>query len=121
MSTAIIDGVVGPDQFSIQKLADPKVHALIEKVTIDQDPELEKVRGATRVEIWTKQGKKYSQMLQFKNGRYKDPFTDQDIEDKFRLCTSKFLSEEEIREIVDTVYRLEKIADVRELMERLVI
>lgn len=124
VSMAIIEGVVGPEQVSGLKLKDPKVRALSEKVSIDADPELDKVRegNLARVEITTKQGKKYSQSVQFQKGHYKqNPFTDQDIVDKFRVCTSRFFSEEEIDKIIDTVNNLEKIVDARELMKLLII
>ena len=104
---------------------DPRVHALIEKITVHRDPVLEELGKlypyATRVEIWTKQHKKYSHTVEVAKGNYQNPLTDQELQDKFRLCTSKFLSEGQIREIIDAVYHLEKIDKINELMKILVI
>ncbi|MBI2988810.1 MAG: MmgE/PrpD family protein [Deltaproteobacteria bacterium] len=40
-AVAILERAVGPDQFTEEKLRDPRVRELIDKVVVEPDPELE--------------------------------------------------------------------------------
>src|SRR5215471_6566207 len=40
-AVAILDRAVGPEQFSDEKLRDPKVQELLDKVFVEPDPDLE--------------------------------------------------------------------------------
>jgi len=49
------------------------------------------------------------------------PMTNEELEEKFLSCASKLLVKGEIGEITKTVYNLEAINDIGELMDLLII
>jgi 2-methylcitrate dehydratase len=119
-AVAILDRAVGPDQFSEAKLGDPRVRELADKIFVEPDPDLEEFDSPGIVEINTKKGEKYSSRVVYPKGHPMNPMTDTDVEKKFRSMASKFMDEKQMRQIVDTVYHLEKLDDIGELIKLLV-
>ncbi|MBI2989451.1 MAG: MmgE/PrpD family protein [Deltaproteobacteria bacterium] len=124
-AVAILDRAVGPDQFTDEKLRDPRVRELADKVFIEPDPKLDEVAslgsGPAIVEILTKKGEKYNCEVLRPRGHPMNPVTDADIEEKFRSMAGKFMGEKQMREIIDSVYNLEKLDDIGKLLKLLVI
>ncbi|MBI2988366.1 MAG: MmgE/PrpD family protein, partial [Deltaproteobacteria bacterium] len=54
-------------------------------------------------------------------GHPMNPMTDADIEEKFRSMAGKFMGEQQMRQIIDTVYNLEKLDDIGKLVKLLVV
>jgi hypothetical protein len=46
--------------------------------------------------------------------------TDQDLEEKFHGMAEKFMTERRIKEVIATIYELEKLNDIGELMSKVV-
>ena len=122
-AVAILDRAAGPEQFSDEKLRDPRVQELSDKVFVEADPKLSDEvvsTGQAIVEIITKEGKKYHCEVLRPKGHPMNPMTDGDVEEKFRSMASKFMDEKQMRQIIDTVYNLEKLDDIGELVKLLV-
>jgi len=117
---AIIDRQIGPDQFAPEKYKDPKVLELIDKITLQGDPELDRVRPAGISEITTKQGKMYRCRVDYPKGHAHNPMTDAEIMDKFKGMASKYMSEDHMKRLIDTVFELEKIDDIGRLNQLMV-
>ncbi len=73
----------GPDQFTPEKLDDPVVLDLIDRITVEPDPTLPKFVGIS--EIRTKDGRRFEKSTGAPHGIPEDPFSDQEIEEKFRI------------------------------------
>jgi 2-methylcitrate dehydratase len=116
---AIIDRNVRPEQFTPEKFEDPKVRELNNKIIFEADPGL-CFPAAGITEITTKQGETYRQRIDYPKGTIHNPMTDQELEDKFRSLASKFMSEAQMKEGIDAIYKIDKLKDVRELMNLLV-
>ena len=119
---AILDRAVGPDQFSDEKLRDPRVRELSGKIFIEPDPSprYDKYTSPGLVEITTKKGQKYQHEVLLPKGHPMNPMTDADIEEKFRSMAGKYFSEKQMMQIIDTVYNLEKLDDIGDLAKLLV-
>lgn len=112
---AIMDRQIGPDQFTPEKYQDPRVLALIDKVVLKGDPDLDKARPAGISEIITKGGKKYQTRINYPKGHARNPMTDEEIIQKFKSMASKYMSEKQMKQIIDTVFDLDKVDDVTKL------
>jgi 2-methylcitrate dehydratase len=112
---AIIDRQIGPDQFSPERFQDPRVRGLIDKVILQGDPNLDKVRPAGISEIRTRQGKEYRCRVDFPRGHARNPMTDGEIVGKFKSMASKHMSDRQIEKIIDTVFELDKVDDITKL------
>jgi 2-methylcitrate dehydratase len=119
-AVAILDREVSPRQYSPDKLEDPKVHGLIDKVIFKPEPGLEYFIAAGITEITTKQGMTYRKRVDHPRGDPCNPMTDQELEGKFRSMASEYMSEAQIKEVIDAVYKIDKLKDIGELMQLLV-
>src|SRR5262245_982502 len=121
MAVAILDRAVGPEQFSDEKLRDPRVRELSDKVFIEPDASLEESISPGIVEITTKKGQKYRCEVLQPKGHPMNPMNDADVEEKFRSMAGKLMDEQQMREIIDTVYNLEKLDDIGNLVRLLIL
>jgi 2-methylcitrate dehydratase len=112
---AIIDRQIGPEQFTPGKFQNPKVRELIDKVILKGDPDLDKARPAGISEIVSKQGKKYQCRVDYPRGHARNPMTDEEIIGKFKSMASKYMSDKQTNQIIDTVFALDKLEDVGKL------
>jgi 2-methylcitrate dehydratase len=112
---AIVDRQVGPEQFTQEKYNDPKVRALIDKVTLRGDPDLDKARPAGISEIVTKDGERYSLRVDHPRGHARNPMTDQEVIEKFSTMASYYISEDHMRQLIETVFELESLNNIGSL------
>lgn len=110
---AVIDRQIGPEQFKPEKYNDPKVLELIDKIKLKGDPSLDKVRPAGISEIVTKQGEVFRCRVDYPRGHVKNPMTDEEIFQKFKSMAQKRMKESQIDQLIDTVFSLEKLKDIR--------
>jgi 2-methylcitrate dehydratase len=118
---AIMDRALGADQLSDEKLRDPRVQELANKVFIEADANLEELTLPDVVEIITNEKEKYTCQVDYSKGHPVNPMTDADIEDKFRSMAGKFMSDTQMDKVITTIYKLDKLDDVSELVKVLVI
>jgi 2-methylcitrate dehydratase len=123
---AIKDRIVSPDQFRMEKFTDPGVLELMEKVTVEDDLSLPAkspkdfgVRAA-RVEIITTDGRRLQHDNLAPHGLGDDPLTDEELETKFTGMAARYMGEQQIRQVFDTVWNVEKLDDINKLMKLMV-
>jgi len=112
---AIIDGEIGPAQFTPEKYQDPRVIDLIGKVTLVGDPTLDKARPAGISEITMKDGKRYQTRVDHPRGHARNPMTDNEIIQKFKSMASQYMNGERMEQVIDAVFTLDKLDDVGKL------
>ncbi len=117
---AVIDRQIGPDQFTPEKYRDPRVLELIDKISLRGDPALDKARPAGISEILTKQGRLYRCRVDYPRGHARNPMTDEEIVEKFKGMALKRMKASRIEELIETVFSLEKVEDLRTLTRLMV-
>ncbi|MEM0449886.1 MAG: MmgE/PrpD family protein [Methanomassiliicoccales archaeon] len=117
---AVIDRQIGPDQFSPEKYNDPRVLELIGKITIQGDPELDKVRPAGISEIITKEGKRFQCRVDFPRGHARNPMTDMEIIEKFKSMAKVYMDDEQMEKIIKAVFEVDEFKDIEKLNRLLV-
>jgi 2-methylcitrate dehydratase PrpD len=111
---ALAEGVAGEEMFTDRKVLDPKMVALRKKVTARVVPRFKDTEA--RVTITTKGGKKYSAYVDRPKGDPRNPPTDRELEDKFRSLAAFVLPQRKIESLVKTIWNLEKLPNVRQLV-----
>ena len=111
---ALAEGVAGEDMFTDRKVLDPKMVALRKKVKARIVPRFKDTEA--KVTITTKGGKKYSAFVDRPKGDPRNPPTDRELEDKFRSLAAFVLPQRKIDSLVKTIWRLEKVPNIRELI-----
>jgi len=117
----------GPEWMSEENMFhNPQAAAVAQKVTMEVDPTAEEVfneeKGLaipTTVEVKTVEGKVYQESIKYSKGTPSNPFTSEELKDKFTTLASSLFSENRISQIIDTVESLDKLDDISELSELL--
>ena len=103
-----------PESFNEKNLKDKKVLAMMRKVRLEVDHEIEQ-KGwdrAARVSIALANKQRLSELVIHFKGTPRNPMRQRDVEDKARKLTRAILSERQLGRLVETVKNLEKIHDV---------
>jgi len=119
-AVAIMDRQVGPEQFSPEKFNDATRRDLSNRVRVERDASLAPFSAAGITEIVTKGGATYKKQVHHPKGHWRNPMDDEDVKAKFRALASEALTDAETESVIKTVYGLEELNDVGELMPRLV-
>jgi 2-methylcitrate dehydratase len=117
---AIVDRTVGPEQYQPWKYKDPNVLQLIDRITLEIDPEMDKLPRSGMSEITTKDGKRYTSRIDYPKGDPKNSMSDRELEDKFKSMASKFMSVKQMQKVIETIYQLEGLDNVGNLMTHLI-
>lgn len=118
VSVAFVYGDVSRDRFTDEVLFSKEVQELMGRITVEQDPELEKDyprKRGTKVEVTTKDGKKYSYGVDIARGDPENPFSKAEIVDKFHVMASKVLDKKARTKLIDFINRLETIDDISKI------
>ncbi|MEA3449027.1 MAG: MmgE/PrpD family protein [Bacteroidota bacterium] len=121
MAVAIVDKKITTKSFSDEKLKDPKIFEVIDKIKGEPSVEFEKMFPAkqpSRVVVKTKDGNEYEEYLEYPKGNAKEPMTMEDLENKFNALSDKLLNKDKQNKIKDTIFNCEKITS-QEFMNQL--
>jgi 2-methylcitrate dehydratase len=119
IAAALVDRQVTPAQFTEDRIMDPTIRAQLQKVEVVADDEAERhfprLQRVT-VAITTTDGRRYEKQLDYPKGDYRNPLTDDEIEQKFDALAERFISSNVRARLKRTVWNLEKLGAVTELM-----
>ena len=124
VATALQHGAVTSDSFSDQRLQDPSLAALINKVVIREDEGYTRKYPAEfncRIDIATRSGETYSAGTAYPKGHRSNPMTDAEVEDKFRSLSAGTLTDSQCDRALDIVWSLDKQPDLTALFDALVV
>ena len=116
VAIAILDRAVGPAQYAPEKLGSPQVRGLIDRITVEANPELDEFVYAGIAHIMTKDGRTLICRVDYPKGNHRNPMTDEEVAEKFRGVALPLLGEGQSERIMDCVRRLEKLDDIGRLM-----
>ncbi len=123
-AVAILYGRVGLGEFKPGVMNDPAVRALMEKIDVYPDPDLDKLvpdhRGA-RAEILLKDGRKLTSLILDPKGEPENPGPETEIYDKFRRLAGTVLKADRADKLAEKIGGLEKLKDLSELTGLLVL
>ena len=117
VSACLIDGEMGPAQLKADRISDPAVLKLSQKVKVNVDPELTRVYPgvtASRVEIRLKSGRTLVKQVDIPQGDPRNPMTAEGVADKVKRFAPR-KGEEALDKIVGLSLELEDLRDIREL------
>jgi 2-methylcitrate dehydratase PrpD len=119
VAAALVHGSVRLDAFSAERLADPRTNALMARVDLAIDPELDAAfpsRRAARVEILTKDGRRLAHDQPTRKGDPDAPFSDAELTDKFFELVTSVIGADRARALLDGLWRLDETARVDQLL-----
>jgi 2-methylcitrate dehydratase PrpD len=117
VSACLIDGEMGPAQLKEERIADPALLGLAQRVKVNVDPELSAAypgMTASRVEIRLKSGQTLVKQVDIPKGDPRDPMTAEDLADKVKRFASR-RDERALDQVIRLSLELEKVGDIRQL------
>jgi 2-methylcitrate dehydratase PrpD len=119
LAVAAHDGFVSIEQtHSPRRTEDPKVLALADRVCLQGDDDLERVWPALRpavVRLSLRDGRTLTTRIDYAAGSPERPLTRHEVEDKFLRLTVGVIGDDRAKKLVDSVWQLERIADIGDL------
>ena len=121
-AVAIVDRKVGVDTFQAARIADPKIAALMPRVTMRVDSTLD--AGAprltqARVTVRLNDGRTLQASANGARGYPARPASPEELATKFLTCASRTLSSAQAQQALDALRGIERVQDVRTMAEQL--
>jgi len=123
LAAAIVDKKITTSSFSDEKLNDPRILEVIDKIKGEPSLEFEKMFPAkqpSKVVITTKDGKEYSEYLEYPKGDPREPMTMEDLENKFNSLAGEKFKEDDLNSLKELIFSCDNLS-TRDFMFQLVI
>ena len=123
VAAALVDHKVTTQSFSDEKLKDPRIWEVIDRIKGEPSIEFEKMFPAkqpSKVVIRTKDGREFSEYLEYPKGDPREPMTMEDLDNKFEALSSQLLVAGRRKEIKDAIFNAE-LMTAREFMKKLIV
>ncbi len=123
IAAALVDRRVTPEQFTLERIRDPRIRAQLPKIEVTADPEIERVfpdRQRAVVTIVTIDGRELTQRLDHPKGDPRNPLTDGELETKFDALAGPVCSPARLAEMKQALAGVADLARAADLTARLV-
>lgn len=124
MGVAIARGWILLEDFTLQGRDNPVALEVAQKVTYKLDKKYQRAGiEIGLVEVVTKEGRRYRKEVPFAYGHPQNPISKEDLFKKFKDCAQysvRPLPRQRINEVIETLYHLEEIEDVRKVIRLMV-
>jgi 2-methylcitrate dehydratase len=124
VAMALLEGKIGNDTYSPKKLADPETREFMKRVIVKEDKALTGAYPGSipnRVTVKLDDGKVLVQQVDDPRGHPKNPMTEEEVEQKFRLLTKGLLKERQVGKVLEVVRTIEKQGNVSKLFAACVV
>ena len=115
----LLEGKIDNSTYTQRKFRDPKVLEFLKKITVVEDKNLSAMYPEAvpnRVTVKLASGEVVSKQVDYHKGHPKNPMSDEEVEDKFRRLSGKYLRKNQTARILDAVWNLEKLKDVSKVV-----
>lgn len=123
IAAALVDHKITTQSFSDEKMKDPAIWEVIDKIKGEASIEFEKMFPAkqpSKVVVKTKDGKEFSEYLEYPKGDPREPMTMEDLENKFNALSAKLLSVEKQKAVKEIVFNCDELS-ARDFMNHLIV
>lgn len=123
LAAAMVDKKITRHSFDEEKLNDPRIFEVIDKIKGEPSIEFEKMFPAkqpSRVVVKTKDGREFDEYMEFPKGDPREPMSEQDLDNKFEGLSSELLSKERQKEIKEVIFDAENYS-AKEFMGKLIV
>ncbi len=118
VAATLMDGTVGPRQFRDDRLWNPELRALIQRVEVVANDAFTNIyqqrppQHHTRVTVQLRDGNSLVGEAGGPKGDMANPPSDREVEEKFRLLAEDYLGPRRVRAVLDRLWALDEIEDV---------
>jgi len=120
LALALIERKVGLGDFTDDKVNDPKIVALMKKITVRADSGLQESGGnevTAKLSVDLQDGRRLERMATLEKGQAQTWISETELQEKFRQCAARVLPMEQVDRAFDLVLRIEVGESIQPLME----
>jgi 2-methylcitrate dehydratase PrpD len=111
-AVTLLEGTAFVDQYTDDKLRDPKIVDLAGRIKVVVDPELDAggphEMRAVRATVTMKDGRSFDEEVTYRSGHWKNPLSDETLKAKFRDLAGRVLVDDAVTAIESLVSDLDK-------------
>ena len=118
-AVALMYGTVEARHFNREYRTDPRLLELTQKVKVSVSEEANRRAPEamlSTVEVVTATGQRLQGEVAYHRGHYKNPMSDQEIDEKFRGLAQDVATERQIATLLDRLWNLEQVEDIGEII-----
>ncbi len=124
VALALQDGAVTPGSFTAERIADPSLRTLMGKMTLTEGPGFTRKypeQYNCRLEITAGAGSQVAAATSYPKGHRQNPLSDRELDAKFCQLASPALSPRQCDHVLELLWNLESLPDLKEVFQGLVI
>jgi 2-methylcitrate dehydratase len=124
VASAIVDGTLSAESFREERLRDPLIRGLLEKMTIRENPEFTRAHPESwlcRIEVTTGSGARKVATSEFWKGHVRNPMSDEEVEAKFRRLSVGLLGPDGVSRVLAKLWALDRLGNIGELIDLLAV
>jgi len=118
LAMAAFDGKLGVEQYIKRRFEDPEIKDLAHRTEYIVDPELTKYypeKWGAIVDVETKDGRSFTEKVDYAKGDQNNPFTTDEIKEKFIELIEAAAGKDRTMQVIGMVEKLEEINNIRDL------
>jgi 2-methylcitrate dehydratase PrpD len=115
IASALMAGHANPADFTAERIADPDIGRMMQKIEIRSDPELSAMyprQWPARAEIVTRNGKRLAGSVTCPKGDPENPLSESEVVAKFKSLTSGLISDARADTLCERSLSLDRLPDV---------
>ncbi len=119
LALALKDGCVKAESFSPQRLRDPELRRIMQRIKVAENPEFTRQfpsRLVSEIEVVTRDGQRLVETASYPKGHAKNPLTDAEVESKFGALCAGLLSPEQQSTILRALWNMDQAVDAGEVI-----
>ncbi len=120
IAVALQDGAITASSFTPERIGDPGLRPLMQKVSVKEDPAFTRQypeAQVAQVELVTKSGERVVERASYPKGHCKNPLSEAEIEAKFHSLAQTVLKPEQSRRAFEVLGKLEEVDDMAQVLE----
>jgi 2-methylcitrate dehydratase len=124
VAVALIDGAITPQSFTAERISDPALRILLDKMTMTEDPDFTRRYSQEyncRIEIKDKSGQSAVAETSFPKGHRHNPLSDAELSAKFRGLARPTITDQQCAEALDLLWRLEDLPNLQGVYDSLIV
>ena len=113
MAAAMVDKKITTESFSEEKLNDPRIFEVIDKIKGEPSQEFEKMFPAkqpSKVVVTTNDGQEFSEYLEYPKGDPREPMTMDDLENKFNSLAGDKCTSDDKAQLKEIIFNCENMS-----------
>jgi 2-methylcitrate dehydratase len=115
VAVALMYGSVEVRHFADEYLQNHNLLNLVQRIMVEETAECNNLYPdamANRVELVTRTGETFSELVQYHRGHHRNPLSDKETEEKFHSLSRVLLSPPQRKELLSLLWNLEQVEDV---------